>query len=374
MHAFQAYIFDIVQAIYLSYPETQKIFASRIDSENLLMEGEILRQPELADFMECLAKEGEALFYQGEVAQSISQLCSESGGHMTLDDFKHYQITKHNPLNISYRHTSLLSNPAPSSGGTLIAFALKLLETVDLSQYSFGSAAYLDLLAQVQRATDQARVDIYVDNTSHHTSDYLLNPDLIASYQTQIKPNAYCSRGTTHISIMDQLGNIASLTTSNGEGCGLFIPGTGVMLNNMLGEQDLNPHGFHNWAPNRRMTSMMAPSIVFLPNDKQIVLGSGGSNRLRTAILQVLLNLIDFDMPLHQAVSSPRIHFEKNHLSVEGGFNQAEIELLVKNFPNHKVLENRNLFFGGTHSVCRSADEFTGVGDPRRGGYAIALG
>ncbi len=116
---------------------------------------------------------------------------------------------------------------------------------------------------------------------------------------------------------------------------------------------------------------MMAPSIVFMPNDKQIVLGSGGSNRLRTAILQVLLNLIDFDMPLQQAVSSPRIHFEKDHLSVEGGFNQVEIQQLIKGFPSHKVWENRNLFFGGTHSICHGAGEFSGVGDPRRGGYAI---
>ncbi len=373
MNAFQAYIFDVVQAIYLSNPETLAIFGSHKENKPLLQQGEILKQQELADCLDSLAREGEVLFYQGEIAEAVSRLCNERGGHLSKDDFSSYQIIKRNPLSISYRQTSILTNPPPSSGGTLIAFALKLLEKIDLRKYSFGTANYLHLLAQILDMTDKARIDTYLNDTSHHPGEQLLDPEYIAGYRQQIMEKASCSRGTTHISVMDKQGNIASLTTSNGEGCGLFIPGTGIMLNNMLGEQDLNPHGFHRWQTNQRMSSMMAPSIVLLEDGNQIVLGSGGSNRLRTAILQVLINLIDFKMTLNEAISSPRIHCEANHLSVEGGFESEQLTKLVDEYPDHKIWEQKNLFFGGTHSVCSSPEGVSGVGDLRRGGVAMVV-
>ena len=118
---------------------------------------------------------------------------------------------------------------------------------------------------------------------------------------------------------------------------------------------------------------MMAPSIVFNAKKNRIVIGSGGSNRLRTAILQVLLNLIDFNMPLEPAITRPRIHCEADHLSVEGGFDASEISQLVQYYPKHKVWETTNLFFGGTHSVSDGPNGCIGVGDPRRGGFAIVV-
>ena len=373
MNAFQAYIFDVVQAIYLSCADTRKIYGGSENHEQLLQDGDILKQPELADCLEALSREGEALFYQGEIAQSVSRLCTEGGGHLSQEDFTGYQVLKRKPLSISYRKASLLTNPAPSSGGTLIAFALKLLEGINLRRYRSGTAAYLDILTRVLAMTNQARIDAHLDETAYHPGEHLLDPEYVAAYLEQIKGHPLCSRGTTHMSVMDGQGNIASLTTSNGEGCGLFVPGTGIMLNNMLGEEDLNPHGFHQWSPNQRMTSMMAPSIAFLPNEQRIAIGSGGSNRLRTAILQVLLNLIDFKMPLEEAVSNPRIHHEGDLLSVEGGFDPDELKPLLINYPNHKVWDKRNLFFGGTHSVSDGPHGFSGVGDPRRGGFAIVI-
>ena len=116
------------------------------------------------------------------------------------------------------------------------------------------------------------------------------------------------------MSVMDNRGNVAGLTASNGEGCGHMIPDTGVMLNNMLGEEDLNPDGFYRWPANRRMTSMMAPTLVISPQGRKISLGSGGSNRLRTAILQEQVNNIDFDRTFDEAVNNPRIHFENDQL------------------------------------------------------------
>lgn len=373
MNAFQAYILDIVSPIYLAYPETRSIFASRLGDKPLLQQGEILHQPELADVIENLALEGEALFYQGEIARAVSQLCIDQGGHLTEQDFNRYQLIKRQPLSINYRQCTLLTNPPPSSGGTLIAFALKLLESFDLGSFRFGSEAYLKLLAQVQALTDQARLDACSDNVSLHPDTGLLDAENIDAYRTKIKDRASCTRGTTHISVIDQHGNFAGLTTSNGEGCGLFIPDTGIMLNNMLGEQDLNPHGFQQWPTNQRMTSMMAPSILFQPDNRTVVLGSGGSNRLRTAILQVLLNLIDFEMPLEQAINSPRIHYEAGHLAIEGGFEANQVKQLIQDYPNHKLWDSRNLFFGGVHSARRVDNEFSGIGDPRRGGVAFVI-
>ena len=370
MNMFQAYIFDVVKAIYLHSADTRRIFGSVQDQQRLLQEGELLKQPELADSLDALAREGEKLFYQGEIAHTACSLCSDNGGHLTEEDFSNYQVVKRSPLAVPYRQATFLTNPAPSSGGTLIAFALKLLESLDLTQYRFGTAPYLELLASVQEMTNKARIDAFQDNDP---AMHLLNSEYLANYQEQIKGRSFCSRGTTQISIMDKQGNIASLTTSNGEGCGFFIPGTGIMLNNMLGEEDINPQGFHRWPLNQRMTSMMAPGIVFIPDKGRIALGSGGSNRLRTAILQVLLNLIDFEMPLEHAVISPRIHHEAGHLSVEGGFDPAKVRSLLNRYPDHKVWEERNLFFGGTHTVSVGAEGFTGHGDPRRGGSSLVI-
>lgn len=373
MNAFQAYIFDIVKAIYLKYPETRNIFGSKTRQGQLLQQGEMLYQPELADCLEMLAKEGEAFFYQGEIAAAVTKLCAERGGHLIGEDFDQYRPVKRKPLSIAYRDATVLTNPAPSSGGTLIAFALQLLQSFDLSRYSYGTAPYLDLLARIQEMTNKARIDAYLNENSRHPAEHILDPEVIEAYHSQIKPAATCSRGTTHISVIDRQGNIASLTTSNGEGCGLFAPGTGIMLNNMLGEEDLNPKGFHRWPTDQRMTSMMAPCIVTLPDRREIALGSGGSNRLRTAILQVLLNVIDFKMPLDQAVTHPRIHHEAGLLSIEGGFDDNEIAQLLKSHPDYKVWHSLNLFFGGAHSVSSSVNGFSGIGDPRRGGYALEV-
>lgn len=373
MNRFQSYIFDIVRPIYLSSAASRQTYGSLAHRGKLINEGELLRQPQLADCLEALAREGAELFYQGEIARKIDQLCAKSGGHLSLEDLEDYRVIKRKPLKVDYHEACLLTNPPPSSGGLLIAFALKLLEEFEPRQYPFGSALYLDLLAQAMDATRQARMDASLDEVAGGLGEHLLKLEHLGAYRQLIKGHPYCSRGTTHISAMDRYGNIASLTTSNGEGCGHVVPDTGIMLNNMLGEEDLNPLGLHRWPPDRRMTSMMAPSIAFLPYQRQVALGSGGSNRLRTAILQVLLNLIDFTMPLEEAVNSPRIHYERGYLSLEGGFAGGELQMLLRHYPQHKLWPTCNLFFGGVHCVEKRAGEFSGIGDQRRGGVARVI-
>ncbi|MEM9980683.1 MAG: gamma-glutamyltransferase, partial [Cyanobacteria bacterium P01_D01_bin.2] len=177
---------------------------------------------------------------------------------------------------------------------------------------------------------------------------------------------------TTHLSVIDSDGNAASVTTSNGEGSSYVIPGTNIMVNNMLGEEDLNPHGFHQWLPNQRMSSMMAPTMVLRDGRPDLVLGSGGSNRIRTAILQVISNLVDFAMPLDTAVAAPRIHWENDVFHLEPGFDQAAlVPIIVSAKP--VWWQTQNMFFGGVHAVGLDRDgTLHGAGDARRRG-AVAV-
>jgi gamma-glutamyltranspeptidase/glutathione hydrolase len=197
----------------------------------------------------------------------------------------------------------------------------------------------------------------------------LLGAETIRQWQQGLKLHSLFSRGTTHISVADAEGNIASMTASNGEGCSYVMPGTGIMLNNMLGEEDLNPGGFHQWKEGSRLASMMSPAIAEMADGTRFALGSGGSNRIRSAITQVLVNLLDFGMTPDQAVSAPRIHLEGDMLSIEPGFAADAQEALEAIAPEAHVWPEQNLFFGGVHTVSvKHGGIFDGAGDPRRGG------
>ncbi len=366
----QAYAFRVVGPICVLTEPARALFTSRAVEGAMLQAGELLRQPELADTLEALGYEGDRLFYEGEIAQRITRLCHDAGGQLGVVDLAAYRLMHRAPLEIDYRGARLLTNPPASCGGTLIAFALKLLEACEPRTCGFGKAEYLKLLAHVMQLANEARQ--CVDQPQDPRACDVFDPAYLRRYRAALQRHPCCQRGTTHISVIDAVGNVASLSSSNGEGCGHLIPGTGVMLNNMLGEEDLCPQGFHRWPGNVRMGSMMAPSLLRFPQ-RDIALGSGGSNRIRSAILQVLMNLADHGMPLAKAIESPRIHFESGLLSVEGGFAEREIRQLIADFPQHKLWEERNLFFGGVHAVLREPHRFIGVGDPRRGGVALVV-
>lgn len=367
---FQAGIFDIVAPIYLATDGARTIYADPRNPEKIVKGGQSLQQIDQADFIENLAREGEALFYHGEIADTIDTLCRQGGGHLTRGDLEAYRVIKRKPLSLNYREAHIFTNPPPSSGGILIAFALDLLGQLDLSDYPYGSSSHLQLIAETMALTQQARIATHLDDAVHPDAEQLLNREFLEQYRKEIMNRARSYRGTTHISIIDNDGNIASMTLSNGEGCGSVIPGTGVMLNNMLGEEDINPAGFHQWPADQRMTSMMAPSLVLFDDGREIALGSGGSNRIRSAILQVLSNLIDHGFTVEEAVEASRIHLENEHLSIEGGFDKNNLNELKQRFPEHTAWQIKNLFFGGAHTVMRDGDNYSGAGDPRRGGVA----
>ncbi|WP_455210677.1 gamma-glutamyltransferase [Kaarinaea lacus] len=370
VNGFQAYILDIVSPIFSATRESQQQYQSIAHPQSLITEGELLHQTQFADFLEALVTEGCDLFYQGEIANIISDLSTHGGGQLTLQDLSNYEVILRDPVHIQYKHHHVFTNPPPSCGGTLIAFALNLLEHTHINCCEFGSQPHLHALAEAMRLTNEARFEVMLHSPREAALLNLLNADLLQQYRQQITGNLRALRGTTHLSVMDNMGNVASMTVSNGEGCGHVVPDTGIMLNNMLGEQDLNPDGFYRWPANQRMTSMMAPTLVLSSDGKKVCLGSGGSNRLRTAILQVLINIIDFEKNLHDAINHPRIHFENDLLSIEPGFESHELQPLCQQYVNHKFWEQKNLFFGGVHAVTEHHGEFDGAGDQRRGGVA----
>ncbi|MDA1089895.1 MAG: gamma-glutamyltransferase [Proteobacteria bacterium] len=365
----QAYLFQVVGPIYMSSAASRDIFAGSADPDGLKIEGETMTNPDFADTLDVLAREGEDLFYRGEIAASIAADCRHGGGLLSTADFEGYQAHQRQPLGVDYRGARILTNPPPSSGGILIAFALEMLKDMDIRGLRFGTPEYFGCLAKVMEVTNKARIDSGLLDAT----ESLLDPAFLATYKSEITGQPQVNRGTTHVSIIDAAGNAAALTLSNGEGAGYIAPGTGIMLNNMLGEEDINPAGFHRWPENTRMCSMMAPSLAVEPGGGLIAFGSGGSNRIRTAILQVVVNLLDFGMSVEDAVNAPRVHFEGGLLNIEHGIDDDVITRLVADFAETKCWDERNLFFGGVHVARRKASStignaFHGAGDPRRGG------
>lgn len=375
LDAMQAYLFRVVGAILGATEASRALFASHAHPGELLFEGEVMRMPDFADALEVLAIEGADLFYRGEIAQRIVHDCQTYGGYLTAADLAGYRVERRRPLVIEAFDAHLYLNPPPSTGGILIAFALQLLRDAHFDAPEFGTAAYVERLARVMEMTNRARIESRLHELSPEDAlRTLLHPEFINTYASGVLGRPFTARGTTHISVIDSDGSATSLSISNGEGAGYVVPNTAIMLNNMLGEEDINPHGFHRWPPDTRISSMMAPTIAVGCDGALTALGSGGSNRIRTAILQVLIHLLLFACPLADAVSRPRIHLENGRLSIEPGFPEPVVEALARRFPEIDRWQKKNLFFGGVHTVRMEPDgTLNGAGDPRRRGAALIV-
>ena len=344
--ASQGYLVEILGGIVTSTPEGSALFAPQ---GALLGPGDTLRQPELGDALERLGVEGEAPFYSGDIAAAIVDWISERGGMLTADDLAEYSVAHRAPIRTAYRDREVLTNPPPSAGGILIAHTLSLLDAGE-------PAPNAELIVEAMERTQRERTPEFLEG--------LDDPGFVARFLSRLG-------STTHISVLDREGWACSVTCSNGSCSGVVVPGTGVHLNNMLGEQDLNPLGFHRHPPGRRLPSMMAPTVVLHDGSPELVLGSAGSNRIRSAILQTVLRVIDDGMRAPDAVQAPRLHFEDGVVYAEPGVNTAALEAAGRAIGRFRQL---NLFFGGVQAVERDdSGHFWGGGDPRRGGSAVVV-
>lgn len=345
----QAYVIEILGGIVTSTPEARALFAPR---GTLLGPGERLCQPELADALERLAGEGAAPFYDGDVGRAIADWVSHRGGLLGAEDLAAYRVLDRAPVQGSYRGRTVLTNPPPSAGGILIAHTLAGLE----AQAGDPSP---ERLVEAMELTQAERTPAFLEG--------LDDPGFVAAFLAQ--------RGrlgsTTHISVLDSDGHACAVTCSNGSCSGIIVPGTGVHLNNMLGEQDLNPLGFHRFSPGRRLPSMMAPTVVLHHGRPELVLGSAGSNRIRSAIVQTISRVLDQGLRAPEAVPAPRLHPEAGIIYSEPGI---DMEPLRRAGRTVAPFGSPNLFFGGVQAVQRDeSGRFWGAGDPRRGGHAVVV-
>ena len=380
----QAYLFTVLEPIVTHFPETRALYAP---DGNLLTTGDLFYFADVANALERLASEGPSWLYEGEVAELVCEWVSERGGLLSTEDFRAYRVIERVPVRATYCGREVLTNAPPSSGGVLIAYALALLERAGALE-ARDDAVGLALLAEVMEEANRAREGDF-NHALHEDgfADRFLSGPHIGEALERVMARLGTGRrdaiaggsdplgSTTHISVLDGEGNAASVTCSNGTGSGVLVPCTGLHLNNMLGEEDLNPLGYHMHEPGTRVTSMMAPTIVLNGGEIELSLGSAGSNRLRSAILQVIRYVVDHGYSVEEAVRAGRLHYEAGELHAEPGFpNESLDELEARGY---QVLRWRglNLFFGGAQATRRDPEtrELSGAGDPRRGGAAVVV-
>lgn len=355
VNAEQAYILEILWPIHELLPEARELYApggERIGASDAF------RFPELADALERFGAEGAEPFYRGEVAAALTAYVAERGGTLGPADLAGYEAIERRPIHVPFRGTDVLTNPPPSSGGILIAYALALLERLG------GRIGPEQLLAAMD-AANRARGEEFAEALyGEGLEAMLLDPAALDLRAGDLLGS------TTHIAVLDGEGMCASVTCSNGSGSGVLVPGTGVILNNMLGEEDLNPLGFHAIAPGRRVPSMMAPTVVRRDGEIELGLGSAGSNRIRSAIVQTVVRAVEEGMAAGDAVRAPRLHFEQGIVQAEPGIDEAALARIEARGVPVLRRPRINLFFGGVQGVARdrATGELSGGGDPRRGG------
>lgn len=340
----QDYLHDILSGILTVDDAIRALFAPE---GRLLRRGERFSSPDLADALEVLAVEGPAPFQTGRYARRTAEFLDERGGLVTPEDLASYRVEVREPISVRYRTHTIMTNPPPSSGGTLIAHTLSSLD-----------ALRLDELPPEPRAQAVAAA---MRTTAHERAAILADPG-----------------NTTHVSAIDAEGLAVSVTSSCGSGSGVVVEGTGIYMNNMMGEEDLNPGGYFSLAPGERLTSMMSPTIAVAGPTDLVALGSAGSERLRSAIVQILVNMIDLGMDPRAAVDEPRLHYHKGVLHAEGGTSETTARALSAAGYEVNRWPVRDLFFGGAQVSERKAHDggavsFDGAGDPRRGGVAIVV-
>ena len=361
--------------------------------------GELLVQRDLAASLRAIARDGAPAFYNGEIASKIvAELVSRSHP-LTLADLRDYRTVEREPVKGTYRGVQILSMPPPSSGGVHLIQMLNLLERYPMREYGFGSAQAMHLMAEAARSA-------YADR-----AQYMGDPDFVkvparglVSKQYADKqaaaidpkrtraskdvgsgnPIPYESDQTTHFSVMDAAGNVVSCTyTLNlSFGSGIVASGTGILLNNEMDDFSAKPGVANAFgltggeanavAPGKRPLSSMTPVIAMRDGKAWLATGSPGGSRIITIVLQNLVNVIDFEMNIAEAVSQPRLHHQwvPDQLRVERGFSPDTLRLLREMGHDVKVVPT----MGRAETVAFDGGVFFGASDPRNpDGAAIGI-
>jgi gamma-glutamyltranspeptidase/glutathione hydrolase len=376
-------------------PEAARIF--RHPDGTPLVEGNRLVQTDLAHTLERISARGTSAFYQGDLPHSIATVAQADHGLLTTDDFARYRAVWRSPVLCSYRGYDIISAAPPSSGGVALCEALNILEGYDLKELGYHSASSIQRIAEAERHAFLDRnyalgdPDFVTDDVAKLTSKSYaaeiratITPDR-ATPSSSLPPGTspHEKYDTTQYSVVDDNGNAVSVTyTINGRfGAQVMASGTGVLMNDEMDDFSTAPdtanmfglrQGERNAiAPGKRPISSMAPTIVTRHGKLVMVLGSPNGSRIISVVLQVIINVIDYRMPLDQAVSAPRVHeqympdllfTEPNALSVDTVQALQSMGYVLRTIPP----------FGAAESIAAIDGKWLGMNDPRSAdGYAV---
>ena len=329
------------------------------DDGTLLDTGDTVVIPHLADALDAIATEGAQMFYAGEIARTIAEHCRSGNGMLTYEDLRSYHAMTRVPLVARIGDWQLASNPPPAVGGAVLI--AMLLACADLDTTRWDSNALLQLINSQRACLDfrQRCLDL-ADDVGAEAARLV---DLARGGRLLSR---WTSASTVHTSVVDDMGNGCAITASSGYGSGEMAPGTGVWLNNCLGEIELNRRGLDAGPPGERLPSNMAPSVA-RRDGAVLAVGSPGADRITTALQQFLINYLQFGMPLADAIAHPRVHVDTSgediQLKAEPGLDLPAVDLPVIEFPDIVM------YFGGVGAaVFDNESGFEVAADPRREG------
>ena len=312
--------------------------------------GERFRWPQMGEGIAAFARSGGAL-WTGPVGARVLEVLGPRS-RLNAEDLGRYRATWATPLQVAFRDAVITLPGPPSVAGLLVCRALRALEPT--AAEAPGTAAEVTRLARAWAEAEAGRADV---------TERLFAPDFVARALAETRNAGF----TTHISAIDGRGDAVSLTHSLGETAGVAVPELGLLLNSFLGESDVNPPA-HPRPPGGRLYTMCCPTLVER-GDRVTVLGTGGSSRIRSAILQGVVNQVDHGLDPGPSVMAPRAHLEQGVLHVEApGRPAGAVSTLRDQHPDLVVFEAPHLFFGGLHTVASDGDRFLGAGDARRDG------
>ena len=325
----------------------------------LIDAGDTVHIPHLADTLDSIATEGARLFYEGDIARAIADHCQAGNGMLTFEDLKSYRAIERKPLITAIGDWQLASNPPPAVGGSVLAAMLLACADLDIDRWDAKSLARL---IDSQRACldfRQRNLDLAED----------VGPEaerLVEAARNGQLLSRWTSASTVHTSVVDDSGNGCAITASSGYGSGEMPAGTGLWLNNCLGEIELNRRGLDAGPPGARLPSNMTPAVA-RRDGAVLAVGSPGADRITTAMQQFLINYMQLGMPLADAIAHPRVHVDTSgdeiQLKAEPGLELPEVDLPVTVFPGLVM------YFGGVGAaVFDDNDGFAVAADPRREG------
>lgn len=353
--------------------------------------GARIKNPDLAKTLTLIAAKGAKGFYRGGIAARIAGEVQKLGGILTVEDLAGYQVKVRKPVVGSYRGYTILSVPPASSGGTHLIELLNVMETFDLKALGRDSGASLHRWAEAMKLVFADRAAYMADTDFAKvplaglvSKDYARELAARISAEEAAKaplpgdPSRFESGSTTHLSVMDKAGNMVAITKSIGLlfGSGVLVPGTGILLNDHMSDFVPRPGSPNSIEPGKRPLSSISPSLVLDPKGRSFMtVGSPGATRIFTTVAQVISHVIDFGLPLQEAISAPR-WFQANagSLSVESRLPEPTRKELASHGHKLSVKGDWDPYFGGVQAVLFDSKSklLVGGADPRRDGQAIA--